>query len=402
MVAGFDGGALSSDGGVLRLRELERSMGWTRSLASCFQDRRDARLIEHKPEQLVAQRVLGLAPGCEDLNDRQRLRHDPLLGVASGKEGGEALASAPTLNRPELSSQRSGRCHKPRVEPGALLLKLGVQTLKRRQREVIIDLDATDDPLHGKQGGRFFHGYCDACCHLPLYGFVGGAVLWAQLRTANRDGSEVEAPAKIVPAIRRRCPKARIVVRAGGGFCREPILAWCEQNRVDHVIGLAERLGDKDNPRFIATSLARDGEALYRKGLLRAVALKGAEPAQATPGTIRLKLFKLAARAGGVGSPDTGAAGGRFAGAGALRPCLATITPVAGLTRRHQAGPDPQKATPWAEPCPLPLKNAAPDSPESPLHAGHRPGRGPPPPCVHTRTAPASTIPASVATPSGV
>ena len=397
VVASFDGGALSSDGGVLLLRELDRSMRLTQSLAGCFLDKRDPRLIEHSAGQLVAQRVLGLALGYEDLNDHQTLRHDPLLGLASGKSDGESLASAPTLNRLELSSHRSGRYHKLQLDPAkaeSLLLKFGVQTLKRRQREVIIDLDATDDPLHGKQEGRFFHGYYDAYCYLPLYAFVGDAILWAQLRTADRDASDgtVEALAKIVAAIRVRCPKARLVVRADSGFCREAILAWCEAHRVDYVIGLArnerllaalrpaldrareraclcgsarvftefsyrtqdtwsrarrvvgkaERLGDKDNPRFIVTSLAREPEALYEKVYcargemenrikeqqqdlfadrlssagfaanqlrlwlsafayvlverLRAVALKGTELAQATAGTIRLKLFKLAAR----------------------------------------------------------------------------------------------------------
>lgn len=230
VVASFDGGALSSDGGVLLLRELDRSMRLTRSLAGCFLDNRDARLIEHTAEQLLAQRVLGLALGYEDLNDHQTLRHDPLLGLSSGKSEGESLASAPTLNRLELSSHRSGRYHKLQLDPAkaeSLLLKFGVQTLKRRQREVIIDLDATDDPLHGKQEGRFFHGYYDAYCYLPLYAFVGDAILWAQLRTANRDASDgtVEALAKIVAAIRVRCPKARLVVRADSGFCREQILA---------------------------------------------------------------------------------------------------------------------------------------------------------------------------------
>jgi len=244
VVACFDGGALSSDAGVLLLRELDRSMGLTRALAACFNDRRDARLIDHTCEQLLSQRVLGIALGYEDLNDHQSLRHDPLLGIASGKSNGQVLASAPTLNRLELSAQRSGRYHKLSVDTAkaeALLLKLGVQTLKRRQREVIIDLDATDDPLHGKQEGRFFHGYYDGYCYLPLYAFVGDAIVWAQLRTADRDASEgtVEALAKIVPAIRKRCPKARIVVRADSGFCREANLAWCEAHNVHYVIGLA-------------------------------------------------------------------------------------------------------------------------------------------------------------------
>lgn len=401
MVASFDGGTLSSDGGLLLLRDLDRSMGLTRQLAGCFADRRDPARIEHSVRTLVSQRVLGLALGYEDLNDHQTLRHDPLLAAAADKLGGESLASAPTLNRLELSSHRCGRYHKVEVAPGAvesLLLRTGVQGLRRGQREVIIDFDATDDPLHGRQEGRFFHGYYNSYCYLPLYAFVGDAIVWAQLRPADRDGSDgtVAALARIVPVIRRRCPKARIVVRADSGFCREPILAWCEAHRVYYVIGLArnarlqamlepalvrareraclcggpvrvyqdfayrtqetwsrarrvvgkaERLDDKDNPRFLVTSLARDAEALYERVYcargemenrikeqqqdlfadrlscagfaanqlrlwlsafayqlverLRTCALKGTELAQATAGTIRLKLFKLAARVEG-------------------------------------------------------------------------------------------------------
>lgn len=398
VVATFDGGTLSTDGGVLLLRDLDRSMGLTRRLAGCFLDRRDPERIEHSVQTLVGQRVLALALGYEDLNDHQALRHDPLLSAAADKRDGEVLASAPTLNRLELSSHRTGRYHKVQVEPArveALLLKTGVQTLRRGQREVIIDLDATDDPLHGRQEGRFFHGYYNSYCYLPLYAFIGDAIVWAQLRTADRDASDgtVAALEKIVAAVRRRCPKARIVIRADSGFCREEILAWCEAHRVGYVIGLArnarllealspalvrareqavlvggparvyheftyrtraswsrarrvigkaERLEGKDNPRFIVTSLPCDGEALYEKVYcargemenrikeqqqdlfadrlssagfaanqlrlwlsafayqlverLRALALKGTELAQATVGTIRLKLFKLAAR----------------------------------------------------------------------------------------------------------
>ena len=398
MVASFDAGTLSSDGGVLLLRELDQSIGLTRRLAGCFVDRRDPERIEHSVQTLVAQRVLGLALGYEDLNDHATLRHDPLLAAASDKTGGEVLASAPTLNRLELSSHRTGRYHKMQAQPAKLqelLLQCGVQTLRRNQREVIIDLDATDDPLHGRQEGRFFHGYYNSYCYLPLYAFIGDAIVWAQLRTANRDASDgtVEALAKIIAAVRRRCPKARIVIRADSGFCREQIMVWCEANAVDYVVGLArnacvvallapamdrarqtaclcggtarvyaefqyktktswsrsrrvigkaERLHDKDNPRFIVTSLERDGQQLYEAVYcargemenrikeqqqdlfadrlssagfaanqlrlwlsafaymlverLRAYALKGTELAQATIGTIRLKLFKLAAR----------------------------------------------------------------------------------------------------------
>lgn len=244
VVASFDGGRLSSDAGVLLLRDLDRSMGLTRRLAECFTDRRDPRRIEHSVPTLVGQRVIALALGYEDLNDHDTLRHDPLLSASADKLDGESLASAATLNRLELSSHRTGRYHKihldgPRIE--ALLLRCGVQSLRRGQREVVIDLDATDDPLHGQQEGRFFHGYYGNYCYLPLYAFIGDAIVWAQLRTADRDGSDgtIEALAKIVAAVRRRCPRARVVVRADGGFCREAILAWCEENRVHYVIGLA-------------------------------------------------------------------------------------------------------------------------------------------------------------------
>lgn len=244
VVASFDGGQISSDGGVLLLRDLDRSMGLTRSLAGCFTDRRDQERIEHSVQTLVGQRVLALALGYEDLNDHQALRHDPLLSAAADKLEGEALASAPTLNRLELSSHRTGRYHKVHLDAAkaeALLLRFGVQSLRRGQREVMIDLDATDDPLHGKQEGRFFHGYYDSYCYLPLYAFIGDAIVWAQLRTANRDGSDgtVEALVKIVAAVRRRCPRARIVIRADSGFCRDEILSWCEENRVHYVVGLA-------------------------------------------------------------------------------------------------------------------------------------------------------------------
>jgi hypothetical protein len=400
VVADFSGGQLSSDGGVLLLRELDRSLGLTRSVAACFQDRRHPDLVTHTVPELIAQRIFGLALGYEDLNDHRSLRHDPLLAAAAGKvEATEPLASAPTLNRLEITVDRpASRYHKITPEPvrlEALLLQLGVRTLRRRQREVILDFDATHDPLHGRQEGTFFHGYYDCHCYLPLYAFIGDALVWAQLRTADRDASDgtVAALEKIIPAIRRRCPKARIVLRGDSGFCREAILAWGEAHGVDYVIGLArnarlleeltpalvrareqavlcggtarvfaefsyrtldtwsrarrvvgkaERLGDKDNPRFIVTSLARRGDELYEKVYcargemenrikeqqgdlfgerlsshgfaanqlrlwlsafayvlmerLRAVALKGTALAQATAGTIRLRLCKLAAR----------------------------------------------------------------------------------------------------------
>ncbi len=399
MVADFTGGELSSDGGALLLRALDRSLGLTRAVAACFVDRRHPDFVDHELAELVAQRVYGLALGYEDLNDHNRLRHDPLLACSAGKaEPDEKLASAATLNRLEIGASKVGsRYHKIDADAPALqalLLRTGVRTLRRRSREVIIDLDATHDPLHGRQEGRVFHGYYDCYCYLPLYAFIGDALVWAQLRTADRDAADGTVPAleALIAAVRRRCPKARIVLRGDSGFCRDEILAWCEAHGVDYVVGLArnarllaelepslvqaraqagtegharvfhefayrtldswsrprrvvgkaERLPGKDNPRFVVTSLTRQADELYelvycacgemenrlkeQQGDLfgerlsshtlaanqlrlwltafayvlmermRNRVLAGTELAQATANTIRLRLFKLAAR----------------------------------------------------------------------------------------------------------
>lgn len=267
VVADFSGGRISSDGGALLLRQVDAALGVSRTLAGCFEDGRDARKIEHTLPELCAQRILGLALGYEDLNDHATLRTDPLLAAACGKSDplgaervtifrGAALASAPTLNRLELGHQRPERgaevaAKYRRIEPvparlEAALLKMGTRCLDKGAPLVVLDLDATDDPLHGTQEGRFFHGYYGDYCYLPLFCFAGDVCLWAQLRTADRDASDgsVEALEKIVAAVRARLPRARILLRADSGFAREAILAWCEQNGVHYVIGLArnERL----------------------------------------------------------------------------------------------------------------------------------------------------------------
>lgn len=262
VVADFNGGHLSSDGGALLLRQLDNGLGVTRGLAACFGDARNQNFVEHSIAELLAQRVHGLALGYEDLNDHSDLRRDPLLAVSAGKtdplgldrpgtrDKGRALAAPSTLNRLELGNNRVSRCHKISHDPALIeahLLECGVRSLPRDTREVILDFDATDDPLHGQQEGRFFHGYYGAYCYLPLYCFVGDVILWAQLRTSDRDASDgtVEALEKIVAALRRRFPKLRIVVRGDSGFCREAIMAWCEsQEEVYYCMGLArnERL----------------------------------------------------------------------------------------------------------------------------------------------------------------
>jgi len=411
-MADFSGGFVSSDGGVLLLRQADRSIGLTRGLASCLADRRDARFVEHRVEELLAQRLYGLALGYEDLNDHADLRRDPLLAVAADKidplgenrdedNRGRALAAPATLQRLESAVDHPGsRYHKVCPQIGAMrdyLLKSAVRTLSKQERTVIVDFDATDARLHGHQEGRFFHGYFGDYCYLPLLAYIGSVPVWAQLRTADRDAADgtVEALERIVAAIHRRCPSAKIIIRADSGFCREPTMHWCETHQVDYclglarnerltvrlrptmdrareravlcgghtreftefgyrtldswsrsrrVIGKAEILGAKDNPRFVVTNLAAAdyppqglyeelycargdmenavkehqldlfGERLSCAGFaanevrlllatfahllmerFRAIGLKGTELAQATAGTIRLKLFKIAA-----------------------------------------------------------------------------------------------------------
>ena len=257
VMADFSAGYLSSDGGMLLLRQIDEGLGISRSLARCFYDARNPFFIEHSVRELVAQRLLGLAAGYEDLNDHNLLRLDPLFAVAVGKEDplgsgraaqdqGKALASASTLNRLELGNNKNTRCHKISADHEAIednLLEMGVRCLPKHSLEVVIDLDATDDPLHGHQEGRFFHGFYGCYCYLPLFAFVGSVPLWAQLRTSEGDAARgaVDALQKIVAAVRKRCRKARIIVRADSGFCREELMAWCESQQpvVYYCLGLA-------------------------------------------------------------------------------------------------------------------------------------------------------------------
>jgi hypothetical protein len=258
VVADFSGGTLSSDGGVLLLRQVDAGLGLSRSLAQCFFDRREQVFVDHSVQQLVAQRLYGMALGYEDLNDHQRLRLDPLLAAACDKRDplgedrflpqhrGVALAGPATLNRLELSNNKTSRCHKLAHDPQRLeacLLTLGARCLPKRVREIIVDLDAMGHLVHGLQEGRHFSSYYDGYCYLPLYAVVGSVVLWAQLRTSDQDAAAgvVAALEKIVPALRQRSPKARIIVRGDSGFCRKELMAWCEgQSEVYYCIGLAK------------------------------------------------------------------------------------------------------------------------------------------------------------------
>ena len=252
------GGELSSDGGVLLLRQIDHGLGLSRTLATCFHDTRDARFVDHTLPQLLAQRLYGLALGYEDLNDHATLRRDPLLATACDKLDplgqdrlnpafrGAALAAPATLNRLELSNNKTTRCHKLAHDPRQIedcLLTMGVRCLPKSAREIVLDLDAMGHRLHGTQEGRHFSGYYDGYCYLPLYIFCGDIPLWAQLRTDAADGAAGTVPAltKIVAAIRQRCPQARIIVRGDAGFCRDEIMAWCEATpEAYYVLGLAK------------------------------------------------------------------------------------------------------------------------------------------------------------------
>lgn len=256
----FDGGHISSDGGALLLREVDGRLGVTQHLAACFTDHRHQDFIEHSVLELVRQRVYGLALGYEDLNDHDELSLDPLLALAVGKadpEGttrrrecdrGRALASHCTLNRLELTGEKldpKNRYWKIVHDPAQcekLFVDVFLDAFEQAPEEIILDFDATDDPVHGEQEGRFFHGYYGNYCYLPLYVFCGEHLLVAKLRTADRDASDgsVETLAFLVERIRQRFPKVRIIVRGDSGFARDNLMTWCEDHTVYYLLGLAK------------------------------------------------------------------------------------------------------------------------------------------------------------------
>src|ERR1700726_2826700 len=256
VVAAFDGGAITSDAGALLLGAADGAIGLMRRLASWFHDVRRPERIEPEVAAPLGQRVFGIALGYEDLNDHDESRHDPVMAVLAGKLEARREACAPvagksTLNRLELSRLEPTRYHKISHNPIAikrLMVDLFLEAHERAPNEIILDLDATDDPVHGEQEGRFFHGYYDCYCYLPLYVFCGRHLLDAKLRRASLDAADgaVEAVARIVTQIRRRWPQVRILVRADSGFARDALMAWCEDNGVHFLLGLAK------NERLVA------------------------------------------------------------------------------------------------------------------------------------------------------
>ena len=254
--AAFNGGAVTSDAGALLLGATDRAIHLIDRFAACFHDARRPELVEHQVKTLVGQRIVAIALGYEDLIDHDELRHDPVLAVLAGKLAARrsdcaALAGKSTLNRVELSRPEPTRYHRISHDGQAiegLFVDLFVEAYKRPPKQIVLDLDATDDPLHGAQEDRFFHGFYDCYCYLPLYVFCGRHLLAAKLRRSNIDASAgaVEEMARIVGQIRARWPRVKIVLRADSGFAREALMHWCEANRVDYVFGLAR------NARLVA------------------------------------------------------------------------------------------------------------------------------------------------------
>jgi hypothetical protein len=245
IVARFDGGTISSDGGALLLRQTDQRLNLLPRLAECFLDGRNQEQIEHSILEMLSQRIYGLALGYEDLNDHEQLRSDPVFGVLAGREeGSQALAGKSTLNRMELGAGTPDRYKKITFWKEAideLLVKIFLESQATIPEQIILDVDTTDLPLHGKQEGRFFHGYYDHYCYLPLYIFCGEHVLCARLRESNHDaafGSLAEIR-RIVAQIRAAWPEVKIILRGDSGFCRNELMSWCESNGVDYVFGLA-------------------------------------------------------------------------------------------------------------------------------------------------------------------
>ena len=258
VIADFAGGAVTSDAGVLLAAEVSQSLGLFERLADCFDDYRDPRFVKHPLSMLLAQRVLGIACGYEDLVDHDFLRHDPMFAIAVGRTDLATTREAATASKPLLA----GHATLNRIETGAargasrsdlkivakpeaiqqLFLEVFLDSYDQEPDEIILDLDATDDKVHGNQEGRFFHGYYGSYCYLPLYIFAGDHLLAAMLRPANEDGAAgaLEEVQRIIGFLRKHWKNTRFVVRADSGFCRDALLTWCEATEgVEYVIGLA-------------------------------------------------------------------------------------------------------------------------------------------------------------------
>ena len=350
VVARFDGGTITSNAGALLLRQVDRGLGLIRRFARCFTDRRDPRYVEHSIETLVGQRVFGLALGYEDLNDHDELRKDPVFAVLAGKlkpvlrEDCAPVAGKSTLNRLEHTPKRNGAkyhkidCNGEEVE--GLFVDLFLESHKRPPRQIVLDLDATDIPLHGHQEGRFFHGYYDNYCYLPLYVFCGRDLLLAKLRRSNIDASAgaVEEIARIVACIRRRWPRVRIILRADSGFAREALMHWCETNGVDYVFGLAPSPRSSRRPSAGAPPLAKRRGCSAIFATARSIAGAATAASSARP-SIPRRAPTLASSSPRCAAPPT-------------RPARSTKTSIARAARPKTASASSSNCGPIALPRP--------------------------------------------------
>jgi len=269
VVARFDGGRITSDGGGLLLREVDRRIGLLNRLARCFRDGRDAGRVQHSVREMLAQRIYGLALGYEDLNDHEQLRTDPMMSVLADKaDVKRPLAGKSTLNRLELGGETGDvdpykKVHYHGEAIDELLVSLFLEAHGKAPQEIVIDLDATDLPVHGHQEQRFFHGFYNHYCYLPLYILSGDHLLGVRLRAANTDASAgaLEEVERIVRQIRQAWPEVKITLRADSGFCRDALMSWCEAHGVDYVLGFArnERL------RRIIDPQMQEAAALHRQ-----------------------------------------------------------------------------------------------------------------------------------------
>lgn len=283
VLAAFDGGHITSDAGALLLREIDSQFGFLESFAACFSDHRDEELIEHPLVDLLKQRIFGICLGYEDLNDHDSLRLDPLLATAVGKtdplgldrihqaDRGKPLAGKSTLNRLELTpvgADEDSRYKKTVAHMGQIadyLVDVFIRQHNEAPKRVVLDLDSTDDPLHGQQLGRFFHGYYGHYCYLPLYIFCGDHPLAAILRPSNIDASagSLTHVQRIVQRLREAWPDVDIVLRADSGFCRDYLMRWCEASGVHYVFGLAK---NQRLLRVIGRELQEAKETFARTG----------------------------------------------------------------------------------------------------------------------------------------
>jgi hypothetical protein len=245
IVARFDGGTISTDGGAFLLQETDRHLNLLARLGECFLDGRNQSMVEHSIVEMLSQRIYGLALGYEDINDHEQLRKDPVFGILAGKEElDQPLAGKSTLNRMELGTGAKDRYKKItfwKTGIDELLVKVFLESHRQAPAQIVLDVDATDLPLHGKQEGRFFQGYYDGYCYLPLYIFCGEHVLCAKLREADHDAyfgclPEIQ---RIVAQIRAVWPDVKIILRGDSGFCRNELMSWCEGKGVDFVFGVA-------------------------------------------------------------------------------------------------------------------------------------------------------------------